>query len=83
VDLYGGTKHSTIRAMRDHFAPSAIQQAVGVYSNKAFERYFGHEYEDQLKIFQKRIDLRNHLQGKGDRKGDKKVTDFGVIEKGK
>jgi hypothetical protein len=64
VDLYGGTKHSTVRAMRQYFRPDEIKQGIGVSSNKAFERYFQHEFEDEIKLYRKRNELRTatHLQ---------------------
>lgn len=58
VDLYGGTKHSTVKAMREFFRPDEIKQGTGIVSNKAFERYFQHEFEDERKIYRKRNELR-------------------------
>ena len=50
IDLYGGTKHSTVRAMREFFCPDEIKQSTGIVWNKAFERHFQHEFEDELKV---------------------------------
>gem|GEM_PF-3158878 len=58
MDLYGGTKHSTVRGMRGFFRPDEIRQGTGIVYNKAFERYFQHEFEDELKIYRKRNELR-------------------------
>jgi len=44
--------------MREYFRPDEIRQGTGIVSNKAFERYFQHEFEDELKIYQKRNELR-------------------------
>jgi integrase len=33
VDLYGGTKHSTVRGMREFFRPDEIRQGSGIVSN--------------------------------------------------
>ncbi len=63
VDLYGGTKHSTVKSMREYFSPSEIKQGTGIASNKAFERYFQHENQDELKICQKRNELRRQSKG--------------------
>jgi len=43
--------------MREHFKPDEIKQGTGIISNKAFERYFQHVFEDELKIYQKRNEL--------------------------
>jgi integrase len=75
VDLYGGTKHSTVRGMREYFRPDEIRQGTGIVSNKAFERYFQHEFEDELKIYQKRQDLR--------KAGKKMAKDLPSASKGK
>jgi integrase len=75
VDLYGGTKHSTVRGMREFFRPDEIQQGTGIVSNKAFERYFQHEFEDELKIYEKRNELR--------KAGKKVAKDLTSAEKGK
>jgi integrase len=54
VDLYGGTRHSSVRALREYFSPEEIKQYGTTHStNKAFERYFQHELGDQEKIFKK------------------------------
>ncbi|MFH0844901.1 MAG: hypothetical protein V1930_05450 [Pseudomonadota bacterium] len=58
VSLYPGTKHSTVRAMRKYFRPDEIKKGTGINSNKAFERYFMTEYEDELKLYRKRSELR-------------------------
>ncbi|MBW2029439.1 MAG: site-specific integrase [Deltaproteobacteria bacterium] len=58
VDLYGGTKHTTVRGMREYFRPDEIKKGTGIVSNKAFERYFQHEFEDELKIYRKRQEIR-------------------------
>lgn len=47
VDLYGGTKHSTVKAMRRHFRPDEIKKGTGIISNSAFERYYQDEFEDK------------------------------------
>lgn len=40
VDLYGGTRHSTVRALRKRRTPEEIRRASGHTTNKAFERYY-------------------------------------------
>ena len=70
VDLYGGTKHTTVKAMRQYFRSDEIKQGTGIISNKAFERYFQHEYEDERKIYEKRNEIRK--AGKSLAKGFKR-----------
>jgi hypothetical protein len=74
VDLYGGTKHSTVKAMRQYFRPDEIQQATGIISNSAFSRYYQEEFEDQLKIYVKRSEIRNL------KSGDKKVIKLDEVK---
>jgi hypothetical protein len=54
VDLYGGTRHSTVRALRKHYSPEQIKEAAMSKTNKAFERYLGQaEDDDILSIYRK------------------------------
>ena len=52
VDLYGGTRHSSVKALRDQFSPEQIKRGTMHHTNKAFERYFQVELEDSRKIYQ-------------------------------
>ncbi len=51
VDLYGGTRHSSVVALREHFSPEQIKQGTMHQTNKAFERYFRIEAEDVRNIY--------------------------------
>jgi integrase len=63
VDLYGGTRHSSVKALRDQFSPEQIKRGTMHHSNKAFERYFQIELEDSRKIYQvTQGDLKNVKQ---------------------
>lgn len=54
VDLYGGTRHSTVRALRKHFSPEQLKEAAMSKTNKAFERYLGQaEDDDILTVYKK------------------------------
>ncbi|MBW1855591.1 MAG: hypothetical protein JRJ00_13085 [Deltaproteobacteria bacterium] len=44
--------------MRAFFRPDEIKKGTGITSNRAFERYFQHEFEDELKIYRKRQEIR-------------------------
>jgi integrase len=50
VDLYGGTRHSSARALREFNSPEQIKKATMHSTNKAFERYFQIELEDVRNI---------------------------------
>ena len=51
VDLYGGTRHSSARALRSFRGPEEIKRATMHSTNKAFERYFQIELEDVRQIY--------------------------------
>lgn len=51
VDLYGGTRHSSAIALREHFSPEQIKQGTMHQTNKAFERYFRIEADDVRNIY--------------------------------
>ncbi|MFA5322790.1 MAG: hypothetical protein WC373_08965 [Smithella sp.] len=47
-DLYGGTRHSTVRALRRNYSPEQIKEAAMSKTNKAFERYLGQAQDDDI-----------------------------------
>jgi len=51
VDLYGGTRHSSARALRQYCSPEEIKRATMHSTNKAFERYFDMESDDLRSIY--------------------------------
>jgi len=51
VDLYGGTRHSSVRALRERFTPDQIKKATMHHTNAAFERYYQIELEDTRKVY--------------------------------
>ena len=51
VDLYGGTRHSTVRDLRRCRTPEEIKLASMHSTNKAFERYFTVEPDDIRRIY--------------------------------
>jgi integrase len=52
VDLYGGTRHSTAMALRDHATPEQIKRATFHATNKAFERYYRIERDEVKSIYE-------------------------------
>lgn len=48
VDLYGGTRHSSVRALRRYRSPEEIKSAAMSATNKAFERYMGQANDDDI-----------------------------------
>jgi hypothetical protein len=54
VDLYGGTRHSTVRALRKYYSPEQIKEAAMSKTNKAFERYLGQAQDDEILSIYKR-----------------------------
>jgi integrase len=55
VDLYGGTRHSTVRALREQLTPEQIKRASMHSTNKAFSRYFEVENEEVRSAYQKTV----------------------------
>ena len=51
IDLYGGTRHSTARAMRLIHSPEQIKKATMHKTSKAFNRYFQIELEDVRELY--------------------------------
>jgi hypothetical protein len=51
VDLYGGTRHSSTRALREFRTPEEIKRATMHSTNKAFERYFQIELDDVRGVY--------------------------------
>ena len=51
VDLYGGTRHSSVRALRHMISPEQIRLASGHSTSKAFERYYTLEPDDLRKTY--------------------------------
>jgi integrase len=51
IDLYGGTRHSSVVALREHFTPEQIKQGTMHQTNKAFERYFRIGANDVREIY--------------------------------
>lgn len=48
VDLYGGTRHSTVRALRKYRSPEEIKEAAMSKTNKAFDRYLGQANDSDI-----------------------------------
>ena len=51
VDLYGGTRHSTVIALRQFASPEQIKRATMHSTNKAFERYFRIESDEVREVY--------------------------------
>ncbi len=58
VDLYGGTRHSTVIALGEFFTPEQLKAASMHSTNKAFERYYRVQTEQVREVHQKRLDMR-------------------------
>ncbi|NOR23314.1 MAG: hypothetical protein GQ542_02790 [Desulforhopalus sp.] len=51
VDLYGGTRHSSATALKEHCSPEQIKAGTMHSTNKAFERYFQRNSQDAIEIY--------------------------------
>jgi len=59
LDLYGGTKHTTVTAASERLTPEQIKKGTGHSTNKAFERYFQREARDAVQVYQTINDLQH------------------------
>ena len=51
VDMYGGLRHSSATALREHRTPEEIKKGSGHTTSKAFERYFQMDLEQVRSIY--------------------------------
>lgn len=52
VDLYGGTKHSSVTALKKKFSPETIRKSgTGHKTNSAFDRYLEMDDQDSLLLY--------------------------------
>ncbi|HDS05781.1 MAG TPA: hypothetical protein ENN95_01945 [Deltaproteobacteria bacterium] len=52
IDLYGGTKHSSVTALRNKYSPDTIKTiGTGHKSNKAFDRYLMIDADDARELY--------------------------------
>lgn len=59
VDMYGGTKHTTVTAMAEYFTPEEIQKHGTMHTtSKAFNRYFQAEVRPSRTIYEKVNEVR-------------------------
>lgn len=71
VDLYGGTRHSSAKALRHFCSPEEIKRATMHSTNKAFERYFQMESDDLRTIYGKTRGAKKALKNISASKNDK------------
>lgn len=55
VDMYGGTRHSSVKALRKTHRPDEIKQGTMHHTNTAFERYYQIELEDARRIYRETV----------------------------
>jgi hypothetical protein len=64
VDLYGGTKHSTVTALGKVMSPEQIRHATMHQTNKAFERYFQGQTANAKAAYAQAKNLQQTYNGK-------------------
>ena len=52
VDLYRGTRHSSVMALRELASPEEIKRSMMTSTNKAFERYFRIESDEVRSVYE-------------------------------
>ena len=68
IDLYGGTKHTTVTGASERLTPEQIKRGTGHATNKAFERYFQREARDAVQVYQTINDLQHTYNKKNNQK---------------
>ena len=68
IDLYGGTKHTTVTAASEMLTPEQIKKGTGHSTNKAFERYFQRKERDAVQVYQTINDLQHTYNKKNNQK---------------
>lgn len=68
VDLYGGTRHSTVTALGDQLTPEQIKMGTLHSTNKAFERYFQGAARNAKLVYQAAQNLQHTYNIKTDNK---------------
>jgi len=53
IDLYGGTKHSTVTALNQSHSPEEIKRGAQISTNKAFDRYLQMSPDENRKLYKK------------------------------
>jgi len=71
VDLYGGTMHTSTRALREYRTPEQIKKATMRSTSKAFNRYFDIESDDVRDIYRDTAKVLNFTKTlPGEKKGN-------------
>ena len=72
VDLYGGTKHSTVTALANKYSPEEIQERGTGHLSKAFLRYLDTSDEQSRQLYQDAVPRKtNVLEFKKVKEGEK------------
>ena len=53
VDLYGGTRHSSTTALREHYTFEEVKEATVHATNKAFERYYQMDFRKLRDVYER------------------------------
>jgi hypothetical protein len=67
VDLYGGTRHSTVTALGERLSPEQIRAGTLHSTNKAFERDFQGESRNARLVYQAAQNLQEGMASAQDR----------------
>jgi hypothetical protein len=51
LDLYGGTKHTSVTALAQYFTPEEIKMSAKISTNKAFERYLQIDEQKTVELY--------------------------------
>jgi hypothetical protein len=62
VDLYGGTRHSTVTALGESLTPEQIRSGTLHSTNKAFERYFQGQARNARRVYETVLSLQQRTK---------------------
>jgi len=61
VDLYGGTKHSTVTALGQKYSPEEIQERGTGHLSKAFLRYLDTSDDQSRQLYQDAVPRKTNV----------------------
>ena len=62
VDLYGGTRHSTVTALGEYFTRDELRESGTFHASEAFERYFQVKRDMSIKIYRQAAEMKSDGQ---------------------
>ena len=74
VDLYGGTRHSTLTALGEFLSPEEVKRGSLHKTNKALERYLQGKARYAKKVSAQVLKMQEEKKGTSDKASGKEMT---------